>query len=275
MMRRIQLICRKSAAFIRRDFLIAASYRIDFMMSIAGSLLPLFFFALLSKLMAVNASADLARYGGHYLPFVVIGIAFARFFQLALRMFSETMRVAQMTGCLEMMLSSQTNPLPIVVMSSLFSLLWGFGQMFLILGAAALWLGVDLSRANLLASMVIFTLSALTFIAFGILSAAVIVVIKRGDPISWIVSALGSLVGGAYFPVDVMPVWLQKVSLVVPVTYSLDALRLTLLQGHSLDMVWRQAALLGGITLVLLPASLAAFSWAVIKGRRDGTLMQY
>lgn len=275
MMRSIQRNMRKSGAFIRRDYLIAASYRIDFLMAIAGSLLPLIFFTFLSKLMAVNASADLTRYGGHFLPFVAVGIAFARFFQLALRLFSETMRVAQMTGCLEMMLSSQTNPLPIVFMSSFYSLIWGFVQMLLILGASWMWLGLNLSQANLTAAAVIFALSVLTFIAFGILSSAVIVLIKRGDPVSLIVSSAGALLGGAYFPVDVMPGWLQALSIVVPITYSLDALRLTLLQGYSLEMVWRQAALLGMIALVLLPLSLGAFAWAVRKGRRDGTLMQY
>ena len=35
-------------------------------------------------------------------------MAFARYFDLTLRMFSESIRLAQVTGCLEAMLSSQT-----------------------------------------------------------------------------------------------------------------------------------------------------------------------
>ena len=83
------------------------------------------------------------------------------------------------------------------------------------------------------------------------------------------------MIGGAYFPVDVLPVWLQKISFLIPITYSLDALRLTILKGYSLDMIAGQTLTLGVIAAILLPVSLYMFAAMVRKGRIDGTLTEY
>jgi ABC-2 type transport system permease protein len=107
------------------------------------------------------------------------------------------------------------------------------------------------------------------------LSASAIVWLKKGDPITWILGGMGSILGGAYFPVEVMPGWMQKVSYIVPIRYSLDALRLTMLNGASLRSVARPLETLLAMAMVLLPASALLFTAAVRKGRREGTLAQY
>ena len=160
-----------------------------------------------------------------------MGFAFARYFDLMLRMFSESIRLAQVTGCLEAMLSSQTGCVSVVLMSSLYGLISGGVQLLVILVAGVVVFDVDFSRIDVFATLVVLAASMMTFVAFGVLSAAAIVWLKRGDPITWILSGFGSIVGGAYFPIGVLPPWLQKVSLLIPTTYSLDALRMTMLKA--------------------------------------------
>ena len=86
---------------------------------------------------------------------------------------------------------------------------------------------------------------------------------------------MATMLGGACFPVEVLPGWLQKFSFVIPITYSLHALRLTMLKGYSVDMVARSLLTLGVMSAVLLPVRLAIFAAMVRKGRKEGTLMQY
>jgi ABC-2 type transport system permease protein len=86
---------------------------------------------------------------------------------------------------------------------------------------------------------------------------------------------MGTMLGGAYFPIEVLPVWLQKVSFLIPITYSLDALRLTMLKGYSVEMIARPLLTLGLMAGILLPVSLFIFAAMVRKGRKEGTLMQY
>jgi ABC-2 type transport system permease protein len=202
-------------------------------------------------------------------------VAFARYFDLMLRMFSESIRTAQVTGCLEAMLSSQTGAITVVTMSSLYSLLSGAVQLVMILAGGVLLFGVNLRGMNIPATLLVLLFSIAIFVAFGVLSASAIVWLKKGDPITWILGGMGSILGGAYFPIDVMPGWMQKISYVIPIRYSLDALRSTMLKGASLVSVARPMETLLGMAVILLPASAALFTAAVRKGRKEGTLMQY
>jgi ABC-2 type transport system permease protein len=269
------LLLRKAAAFIRRDFQIESSYKMNFVMNFIDSIMILIFFYFLNELFVQGGTRYLNRYGGNFLSFTLVGLAFARYFQLTLRMFSESIRAAQLSGCLEAMLSSQTDALTIVLMSSLYGLLSGAAQPLLILATGALIMGVDLSHMNILATILVLAFSILTFVAFGVLSAASILWLKKGDPLAWFLGGMGTMLGGAYFPVEVLPQWLQKISFLIPITYSLEALRLTMLKGYSLEMVAHPLLILALMAAILLPASLALFAATVRKGRVEGTLMEY
>jgi ABC-2 type transport system permease protein len=102
-----------------------------------------------------------------------------------------------------------------------------------------------------------------------------VVWLKKGDPITWILGGFGRIVGGAYFAIDMMPGWMQKIALVNPITYCLEALRMTMLQGYSVVTIAKPLATLLGIVAIFLPASLGLFAAAVRKGRKEGTLTQY
>jgi ABC-2 type transport system permease protein len=190
-------------------------------------------------------------------------------------MFSDSIRQAQVTGCLEAMLSTQTDSLTIVLMSSLYALISGALQLLIILIAGAAFAGVDFSHMNVVATLIVFAVSVLSFVAFGVLSASAILWLKKGDPFSWVLGGLGTMLGGAYFPVTVLPGWVQTVATFIPITHSLHALRLTMLKGASVREVSAPLLILGLMAAVLLPLSLVLFAALVRKGRKEGTLMQY
>ncbi|MBS1803321.1 MAG: ABC transporter permease [Acidobacteria bacterium] len=268
-------LLRKAFAFVKRDFCIESGYQAAFMMGLVESLMLLVILHFVGRLIPSTASASLSASHLRYFPFALIGVAFARYFDLMLRMFSESIRTAQVTGCLEAMLCSQTGCVPIVLFSSIYSLLSGALQLLLILTGGVLIFGVDLSHMNLPLTLLVLLLSISIFVAFGVLSASAIVWLKKGDPITWILGGLGSILGGAYFPIDVMPMWMQRLSSLIPVTYSLNALRLTMLNGASFRAVVQPLTTLAVMALILLPVSAAIFSATVRRGRREGTLAQY
>lgn len=268
-------LIRKAIAFIKRDFRIESGYQVNFVMGIFESLMLLVIFHSIGELIGSRGSTSLSRYGSQYFPFAIIGVAFARYFDLMLKMFSESIRTAQVTGCLEAMLSSQTGCVTVVLMSSLYGLISGAVQLLLILAGGVLIFRVDLNRTNVPATLLVLVVSIAIFVAFGVLSAASIIFLKKGDPITWVLGGFSSILGGAYFPIDTMPAWMQKVSFLVPITYSLDALRRTMLQGSSMAAVARPLATLVAIAAILLPLSLAIFAVTVRNGRKEGTLMVY
>ncbi len=100
-------------------------------------------------------------------------------------------------------------------------------------------------------------------------------VLKQGDPINWAFSALSGLLGGVFYPITVLPQWLQMFSYILPITYSLNAMRLALLQGYSLEALAPDIIALMLFSVVMLPFSIMAFRYAVRRAKVDGSLTQY
>ncbi|WP_333820170.1 ABC transporter permease [Ohtaekwangia sp.] len=265
----------KALSFIKKDYCIESSYKMAFLISVANSFLPIISFFFVSKLIESSQAESLARYGGEYFPFALIGIAFTRFFQLAILTFADSIRRSQMAGCLEAVLCSQTNPKSIVFMSSFYSFISAGVQLILMFVVGILFFDFDISRMNVPGTLVAMVLSLFTFISLGIFAASGTILFKKGEPFGYVASTLSSILGGAYFPIAIMPAWLQLVSVFVPITYSLDALRLTMLQNYSIGMISEQLLILALVSVVLFPLSLKTFEWAVEKGKRDGTLVQH
>ncbi|TDS13879.1 ABC transporter permease [Sphingobacterium paludis] len=265
----------KIVGFIKRDYLIESRYKLNFILSFVSSILPVLSFFFVAKLVEGTGTDSLDKYGGDYFSFALIGISFTRFFQLAVDTFSGNIKRAQMAGCLEAILSSQTDSKTVVLLSSIYSFVAAGVQLLLMFAVGVLFLGFDFSNTNVLALVFSLLLSFIAFISLGIFSAAGTVIFKQGEPVGWLFGAISALLGGAMFPISVMPEWLQFLSKIFPITYALDVIRLAILKGYSMPMMWEQLSILGMMSCVLFPLSLRTFHWAVEQGKRDGTLMSY
>jgi ABC-2 type transport system permease protein len=136
-------------------------------------------------------------------------------------------------------------------------------------------LGVDLGDSNFAAALLILFLTVISFSSLGIIAASFIMVLKRGDPVTWIFGVFSNLLGGVYYPITVLPEWLQKIAGLLPITYSLRSMRLALLKGAGFEELKIDFLVLTIFCIVLLPLSLLTFRFAVERARRDGSLAHY
>ncbi len=261
-------------AFLKRDFLDESSYRFSFLIQFISIFMSAGMFFFIAKLVDQASITSLSALDGGYFPFALIGLAFSAYFSTGLTSFSSSLRQAQTTGTLEAMLTSPTQVSTIIISSSLWSyVITTFrALLYLLVGIV---LGMDISHANLLSAVVILVLTIAAFNGIGILAASFIMVLKRGDPINWLINSLSSLLGGVYYPVQLLPAWLQPISKLIPLTYSLDALRKALLEGAPLTSLGVEILALLVFSCLLLPVSLAAFRFALQKARTDGSLTHY
>ena len=263
-------------AFLVRDFHTQTSYRVAFALSFVGLFFRAFIFFFISRFMGETAVAPLAAagYAGDYFAFVLIGLAFNLYVGLALTSFADSLREAQTTGTLEAMLMTPT-PVSVMVVGSAgwsYTLTTVRVLVYLLLGVA---LGINLGVANWGLAAVALLLALLPLASIGIMAASVIMVIKRGDPITALVANISALVGGVYYPVEVLPRWLQTTAEFVPLTPALRLMRLSLLNGATWGEVQRDLLVLLLFGLVLFPLSLLGFRYAVNRARQDGSLAQY
>lgn len=265
----------KPLAFVWRDFISETSYKFSFVMQLVGIFISTLTFFFISKLLGDVGVRYLKPYGGNYFSFVLIGVAFYSYLGVSMRSLSESIREGQMLGTLEALLVTQTEIPTIIISSSLYSFVWASFRVGVYLLLGVFVFGVSMNNANLVGALLILILTIISFSSLGIISASFIMILKRGDPISWIFTNISGLLGGLYYPISILPNWLQKFSYLLPVTYSLEGMRLALLKGCSLGELMPNIVALVIFSIIMLPLSILIFGYAVRKAKIDGTLTQY
>lgn len=267
---------RIAGALVKRDMLTEISYRFSFFMQVAEILLTVTALYFLSRLIGNNSMNHyLTPYGGNYFAFAIVGVAFYSYFNIGFSNFADQLRDAQTTGTLEAMLSTPAGLSTIVLGSSIWAFIMATARVAAILFSGAFLIDSGIKISSLPLVLLILLLTVASASSFGIVAASFIMVLKKGNPLSWLFRSASWLLGGVVFPVAVLPIWMQNLALLLPTTHALRAFRLALLQGQSIDRMLPEIGALCLFCFLLLPVSLRALAYAVRCAKTDGTLTHY
>src|SRR5581483_6999621 len=258
------LLLNKLAAILKRDLLTAIRYRRGFLLTAIGALAQLATFHYLSRAVGSGYRPE----GMSYFPFLVVGSGFYAFLVMTISACLQTIQDAQQNGTLEVLMISST-PAPVLL----------FLGMVSVLAANTLQLGVYVEGGLLLfrfpvhnvdiaACVALFALSALIAIAFGVLAAALQLSIQKGSAVLWLFGSGAWFMSGTLFPVTTLPKPLRLISEAIPITHSLNGLRLALLEGASFKRLLPEINLLALFAVTLLPLGMLAFSFAIRRARQ-------
>ena len=242
-------------AFLIRDAVTATSYRMNFLFQIVS----LFFMSIAIFFVAklVGDQPAVMKYGG-YLPFAILGIAMTNYFTTGFDSFSMAIRNEQTIGTLEYVLLTPAKLSRVIIGSSIWSFCWSTINAIVLILTTSLMFGFRLKGSVPLA-LLILILTTISFSCLGIMSASFVMVYKRGDPLKFLAGTVTYLFGGVTFPISIFPVWMQKISILLPVTHGLAALREVLLLGGTLRTVWPQILILLVFVAIGVPLSLGQF----------------
>lgn len=167
---------------------------------------------------------------------------------------------------------------------SLFSLVNSIVQTLIVLIGLLLFTDLNLHGANLPGVLVVLGISTVAFVGLGLMAAALPVMSpERGAEATHIFQGSLLLVSGVYYPVEVLPRWLQPLSAVSPATYTLSACRKLVgigdpastpgnLMGAPLTAVMRELIILAVMGAVLMPLGLLVFGKIETWAKRTGKL---
>lgn len=266
---------QKAIAFLKKDFFIESSYRFAFMASFFSVILTLLGYFFIDKLFGSRMTPYLEEFGVTYFPYVLLSNAFFGYVGVGLGSFSDRINSEQTDGTLEAVLLTPTK-----ITTMLFSMvLWNLAiatiEILIYVTAGIFLFGIDFSHLNILSTVTIFILTIISFSGLGILSASFTIVFKRGNPVGWLVGGLEGLIGGVYFPMTVLPAWLQIISLFFPITYAIRAIELAVYKGYSLSQLTHEICMLILFSAVILPLAFMVFSRALHYAKKRGSLSQY
>jgi len=259
----------KAWAFFKRDLVTDLSYKFSFIFQAVDILVGIAAFYFLSRILG---RAAFHRY--EPFAFILVGMAVNGYMTTSMICYGQAIRGNQPLGTLKMVLATPTSPTAFLLFSSLYPV-WRSAVDAALYLAAGLLFGLAVVRVNVLGALLIFLLSILAFSSIGILSATFTLVFKRGDPLMWLFGGLSWLLGGVYYPVDVLPRFLRYAAQFLPITHALVGMRAALLGGASFADLLPQMAILAIFALVGLPLSLAGFCWGLRRARVTGTLSHF
>jgi ABC-2 type transport system permease protein len=96
--------------------------------------------------------------------------------------------------------------------------------------------------------------------------------VERGAQMTFVLQSCLLLVSGVYYPVSVLPDWMQVLSKLSPATYVLDGVRAGLLDGVPVSALLYDVVPLIIMGIVLIPTGLWAFGRAEKYAKRTGKL---
>jgi ABC-type polysaccharide/polyol phosphate export permease len=264
----------KLAAFLRRDALVAWSYRASLLSEWAMLGLQAVMFYFVGRMVNVET---LPAYGGvraSYLEFAAVGIALGAFLQLSLGRVATGIRSEQMMGTLESLMMTPTAPSTIQAGTVVYDLVYIPVRTAIFLGVVAVAFGLHFEPSGFLPAALVL----LAFVPFawglGVASAAAVTTFKRGEGVAGILVAALTLVSGAYIPLAVFPHWVMRAATANPITLAVNGMRAPLITG-SWTGVAHALVILVPTSAATLAVGIVLFRLALRREHRRGSLGMY
>jgi len=266
---------RKVPAFLRRDLLIAWSYKVAFFSDWLNMIFQLALFYFVGLLVDPLKLPTFRSTRASYVEFVSVGIALSSLLQLGLGRAVTALRDEQLMGTLEPLLMTPTAPLTLQLGSLMYDLLYVPVRTALFLLLAAIVLGARFSVAGL-GPMLLILLAVIPFAwGLGLVSAATVVAFRKGSSLVGVGGVLLGAASSAYFPVAVLPGWLRVPARLNPVTVALDATREALLGGGGFSTAAPALVKLAPWVALSFAGGVFALRLALARERRRGSLGLY
>jgi ABC-2 type transport system permease protein len=264
-------LARPVVALLRRDFQIRRSYRVAFALDLFFGFLNLLIYFFISRTFLDAGTADLGA-APSYFAFAFVGIVLTVVVQAAASEAGAVLRQEQLTGTLEALVIQPVTSVHIALGLAALPFAYAVARVAFYLVIAALWLDVDVGRASWLGFVAVLAATGVAMLSVGIGSCAVVLLVKRGELLVGMVLLAMGLLGGAFFPISVLPAWLEAIGRVVPTRFAFDGARDAIFSGAG----WGEdVAFLLLFSVVVLPISLLFFRQALAVARRTGSLGQY
>jgi ABC-2 type transport system permease protein len=155
----------------------------------------------------------------------------------------------------------------------LFAVIYGVIRTAFLFGVVALFFDLGFANADFVSALVVLAVASVSFVGIGMMTAVLpLISPEKGTQLGFIAQGLLLVVSGVYYSVEVLPGWMQALSVISPATYALEGIRDALLEGAGLGSVWAQLWPLLLIGAASIPLGLYVFRRGEIYAKRHGKL---
>jgi ABC-2 type transport system permease protein len=202
---------------------------------------------------------------------LLVGGVIWAFLGIIFEIVTETVAWERWEGTIEYtFMAPVSRPVHLIGMG-VYAVLYGLVRAAAVFAAVVVFIGIHVPDANYVAAVALLAIASVSFIGLGMMTAVLpLISPEKGTQLGFIAQGLLLVVSGVYYPVTVLPGWMQWVAKISPATYALRGNREQILHGAGL--AWADVWPLLIIGAVSVPAGLLVFKAGERYAKRHGKL---
>jgi ABC-2 type transport system permease protein len=154
-----------------------------------------------------------------------------------------------------------------------FAVLYGLLRAVFLFTVCVFFFDLSLPGAQFLPALVVLAVASVSFLGIGAMTSVLpLISPEKGTQLGWIAQGTLLVVSGVYYPVSVLPEWMQWLATISPATYALEGAREAILDGKGMSAMWDEIWPLLIIGAVSIPLGLFIFSRGERYAKKHGKL---
>ncbi len=202
---------------------------------------------------------------------LLVGGVIWAFLGIIFEIVTETVAWERWEGTIEYtFMAPVSRPVHLIGMG-VYAVLYGLVRAAAVFIAVVLFIGLHLPHANYGAAVALLAIASISFIGVGMMTAVLpLISPEKGTQLGFVAQGLMLVVSGVYYPVSVLPSWMQWIAKISPATYALRGNRDQILHGAGLRFgdVWPLLV----IGVLSIPIGLVVFRAGERYAKQHGKL---
>jgi ABC-2 type transport system permease protein len=204
---------------------------------------------------------------------LLIGAVIWSYLGIIFEITTETVAWERWEGTIEYtFMAPLSRPVHLIGMG-IFAVFYGVVRAGIVFAVIAAFFGLHMPDANFASALVLLAIASVSFIGIGMMTAVLpLISPEKGTQLGYIAQGLMLVVSGVYYPVSVLPTWMEWIATISPATYALEGIRDAILEGRGVVALWDQIWPLVVIGIVSIPLGLWVFGRGEQHAKRHGKL---
>jgi ABC-2 type transport system permease protein len=256
-------IVERNVYLTRRYFLWDVAF---FVWTVANTLTVVF---IAEGVEATGGSIDVDR----ATTYLLVGAVLWAYLGIIFEFLTETVAWERWEGTIEYTFMAPLRRSAHLAGMGVFAVLYGLVRAVLLFMVVATFFDLELPSVDPVAALVVVLVASISFTGIGMMTAVLpLISPEKGAQLGFVAQGILLVVSGVYYPVEVLPGWMQALATISPATYALDGTRAAILDGAGIADLGGDLLALVVIGAVAVPAGLALFGAGERYAKRHGKL---
>jgi ABC-2 type transport system permease protein len=266
---------RKIPAFVVRDFQLLFTYKLALSMELLNIVFNLFYFVLFGSLFASSSVPSLSEYGGNFISYLLVGSIGWGFLWSIMHATSTSLSLEMVMGPLESILITPTRLTTMIISYAVYGCFYGLITIAILMAVGFFLFGITVFGTASIYTIIIFALSIIMMTGFGMIFGGLTIWLKNIGQTIPLIQNIAMLFSAVYFPIVVLPGFLQPVAYFSPFYYSVEGLRKSLIPATQTSEITFYIIVLIFFTIASLVLGVFMLHRGLIKAKKDGSLAFY